>query len=72
MKITIEADDGTETIYDTVREFALCGLRMDAPMNPGHFSIWSGTSDYLRGQLLATVRRIQAAEKNNAKEGSGT
>lgn len=62
MKITIEADDGNETVYVAVREFALCGLRMEGPMNPSHIHVWSGTPAYLRGQLPILAEMIHKAE----------
>lgn len=65
MKITIEHDDGTETVYVAVREFALCGLRMDSPMNPGHFQAWSGTPGYLRGQLPLLAEAIKKKEEHD-------
>lgn len=65
MKITVEADDGTETVYIAVREFALCGLRMESPMNPSHFSVWAGTPDYLCGQMMGMGRRIRKAESGD-------
>ena len=62
MKITIENDDGTEVVHVAVREFALCGLKMDSPMNPSHFHAWSGTTQYLRGQLPILVESLKRSE----------
>jgi hypothetical protein len=62
MRITIEADDGSITVHEAVREFALCGLRMVSPMNPSHFHAWSGTPGYLRGQLIVLSEEVRKKE----------
>lgn len=62
MKIVVTNDDGTENLYENVREFALCGLHMIGPFNPAHFLAWSGTKPYLVSQTQNLIKVIEEKE----------
>jgi hypothetical protein len=71
MKILVVDDNGKETEYDNVREFALLGLRMDSPMNPSHFTLYSGTTEYLLGQLYVMLEMLRRSKEIPNGHGNG-